>query len=59
MRVGILAKGVACGGKYKLVYEPWDDASAALGKWDPAVERGWRVRVGILAKGVACGGAYC
>jgi len=32
------AKGVACGGKYKLVYEPWDDASAALGKWDPAVE---------------------
>lgn len=32
------AKGVACGGKYKIVYEPWDDASAALGKWDPAVE---------------------
>ena len=32
------AKGVACGGKYKLVYEAWDDASAALGKWDPAVE---------------------
>ena len=32
------AKGVACGGKYKLAYEPWDDASAALGKWDPAVE---------------------
>ncbi|HEY3310158.1 MAG TPA: branched-chain amino acid ABC transporter substrate-binding protein [Anaerolineales bacterium] len=32
------AKGLACGGKYKLVYEAWDDASAALGKWDPAVE---------------------
>jgi branched-chain amino acid transport system substrate-binding protein len=32
------AKGVACGGKYKIVYEAWDDASAALGKWDPAVE---------------------
>lgn len=28
----------ACGGKYKLEYEAWDDASAALGKWDPAVE---------------------
>jgi len=28
----------ACGGKYTLEYEPWDDASAALGKWDPAVE---------------------
>jgi branched-chain amino acid transport system substrate-binding protein len=28
----------ACGGKYKLAYEAWDDASAALGKWDPAVE---------------------
>ena len=32
------ANGVACGGKYKLAYEAWDDASAALGKWDPAVE---------------------
>lgn len=32
------AKSVACGGKYKLAYEAWDDASAALGKWDPAVE---------------------
>ncbi|MGE5251986.1 MAG: branched-chain amino acid ABC transporter substrate-binding protein [Bacteroidota bacterium] len=32
------AGGKACGGKYTLVYEPWDDASAALGKWDPAVE---------------------
>ena len=28
-----------CGGKYKIVYESKDDASAALGKWDPAVER--------------------
>src|SRR6266540_2618824 len=28
----------ACGGKYTLTYEAWDDASAALGKWDPAVE---------------------
>jgi len=28
----------ACGGKYKIEYEAWDDASAALGKWDPAVE---------------------
>ncbi len=27
-----------CGGKYKIAYEAWDDASAALGKWDPAVE---------------------
>jgi branched-chain amino acid transport system substrate-binding protein len=27
-----------CGGKYKIVYESLDDASAALGKWDPAVE---------------------
>ena len=27
-----------CGGKYKVLYEAWDDASAALGKWDPAVE---------------------
>jgi len=32
------AGGKACGGKYTVVYEPWDDASAALGKWDPAVE---------------------
>jgi branched-chain amino acid transport system substrate-binding protein len=30
--------GKACGGKYTIVYEAWDDASAALGKWDPAVE---------------------
>ncbi|MBI1792723.1 MAG: branched-chain amino acid ABC transporter substrate-binding protein [Chloroflexi bacterium] len=32
------AKNTACGGKYTIAYEPWDDASAALGKWDPAVE---------------------
>ena len=32
------AGGKACGGKYTLAYESWDDASAALGKWDPAVE---------------------
>jgi branched-chain amino acid transport system substrate-binding protein len=31
-------KNQACGGKYKLVFESKDDASAALGKWDPAVE---------------------
>lgn len=28
----------ACGGKYTIEYEAWDDASAALGQWDPAVE---------------------
>jgi branched-chain amino acid transport system substrate-binding protein len=27
-----------CGGAYEIEYEAWDDASAALGKWDPAVE---------------------
>lgn len=32
------ANNAACNGKYKIAYEPWDDASAALGKWDPAVE---------------------
>ena len=32
------ANNQACGGKYTLAYEFWDDASAALGKWDPAVE---------------------
>jgi branched-chain amino acid transport system substrate-binding protein len=32
------ANGEACGGSVKLTYEAWDDASAALGKWDPAVE---------------------
>ena len=28
----------ACGGKYEIVYESWDDASAASGKWEPDVE---------------------
>ncbi len=32
------AQSKACGGKYTIAYEAWDDASAALGKWDPAVE---------------------
>jgi branched-chain amino acid transport system substrate-binding protein len=32
------AGGQVCGGEYTITYEPWDDASAALGKWDPAVE---------------------
>ncbi|MGA7195294.1 MAG: branched-chain amino acid ABC transporter substrate-binding protein [Anaerolineales bacterium] len=32
------ANGQACGGKYTISYAPWDDASAALGKWDPQVE---------------------
>jgi branched-chain amino acid transport system substrate-binding protein len=32
------ANNVACGGKYKLAFEAWDDASAAQGQWDPAVE---------------------
>lgn len=32
------AGGKVCGGKYTVTYEAWDDASAALGKWDPAVE---------------------
>jgi len=32
------ANNQVCGGKYTLAYEAWDDASAALGKWDPAVE---------------------
>ncbi len=27
-----------CGGSYDIEYEAWDDASAALGQWDPAVE---------------------
>ena len=27
-----------CGGAYDIEYEAWDDASAALGQWDPAVE---------------------
>lgn len=32
------ANNQACGGKYTISYEAWDDASAALGQWDPAVE---------------------
>jgi branched-chain amino acid transport system substrate-binding protein len=32
------AKNKACDGKYRIVYESWDDASTALGKWDPDVE---------------------
>jgi branched-chain amino acid transport system substrate-binding protein len=32
------ANGQACGGKYKLEYEAWDDASALHGQWDPDVE---------------------
>ncbi len=32
------ANNQACGGKYTLSYEAWDDASAAQGQWDPAVE---------------------
>ena len=32
------ANNSACGGKYTISYAAWDDASAALGKWDPAVE---------------------
>ncbi|MFZ5903227.1 MAG: branched-chain amino acid ABC transporter substrate-binding protein [Chloroflexota bacterium] len=32
------AGGKACGGKYTIVYEAWDDASATLGRWDPVVE---------------------
>jgi len=29
----------ACGGKYRLVYESWDDSSAELGKWDADLEK--------------------
>lgn len=32
------ANNSACGGKYTLAYEAWDDASAAAGQWDGAVE---------------------
>ena len=32
------ANNQACGGKYTISYEAWDDASAAQGQWDPAVE---------------------
>lgn len=28
----------ACGGKYTLAYEAWDDTTALTGQWDPAVE---------------------
>ena len=28
----------ACGGRFSIHYESWDDASAAAGDWDPAVE---------------------
>ncbi|MFN8500097.1 MAG: branched-chain amino acid ABC transporter substrate-binding protein, partial [Anaerolineae bacterium] len=28
----------ACDGKVKIVYEPWDDATAAAGKWTPEAE---------------------
>jgi len=28
----------ACSGKYAVHYESWDDASAAIGDWDPALE---------------------
>ena len=28
----------ACGGKYTITYDAWDDASAASGQWDAAVE---------------------
>ena len=28
----------ACGGTYTIEYESWDDASVALGDWDPTVE---------------------
>jgi len=28
----------ACGGRYTIEYESWDDASAALDNWDPEVE---------------------
>jgi branched-chain amino acid transport system substrate-binding protein len=32
------AAGKACNGKYRIVYESWDDASESLGKWDPELE---------------------
>ena len=32
------ANSQACGGKYTLAYEPWDDASAATGTWSAAAE---------------------
>lgn len=32
------AKGKACGGKYSVIYQAWDDSSKEVGRWDPAVE---------------------
>jgi branched-chain amino acid transport system substrate-binding protein len=32
------ANGQACGGRYTVRYEAWDDASPSAGAWDPAVE---------------------
>ncbi|MFN8475875.1 MAG: hypothetical protein U0822_27100 [Anaerolineae bacterium] len=32
------ANYAACDGKVKIVYEPWDDATAAAGKWTPEAE---------------------
>lgn len=32
------ANNTACGGKYTLSYEAWDDATAATGQWDGATE---------------------
>ncbi len=32
------AKGQACGGRYSVRLEAWDDASATSGTWDPAAE---------------------
>ena len=39
------ANSQACGGKYKLAYEAWDDASAALGKWDLQLRAPHAVRI--------------
>ncbi len=30
--------GTVCNGSYSITYESWDDASAAKGAWDPAIE---------------------
>ncbi|MDD2922355.1 MAG: branched-chain amino acid ABC transporter substrate-binding protein [Anaerolineales bacterium] len=30
--------GTVCNGAYTISYEPWDDASATLGKWDATLE---------------------
>lgn len=32
------SNNLACNGRYNVTFEAWDDASAFLGKWDPAVE---------------------